>query len=127
MSIGGRALGGTQLQRPERAQNVKHRLGAVRTAGAERCDQQAGQRRAGASCHIEDDRAQADRIGQVLSRHNVADDRRARRLLKRLDDGHAEGRDIDMPGLDLTGKNEQRQRREHRSVNDLSNQNLSLA
>src|SRR6266511_788697 len=31
MSIGGSALGGAQLQRPERAQNVKHRLGAVRT------------------------------------------------------------------------------------------------
>jgi len=57
----------------------------------------------------------------------VADDRRPCGLLKCLDNRHAESRNIDMPRLDLTGKDQQRERREHRSVNHLSNQNLGLA
>ena len=94
---------------------------------ADRNDQHAGERRPRAPGHVENDRVETDGVGEAFPRHHVADDRGPRRLLKGLDTSHGESGDVDMPGLDLAGKDQHRERSEHGAIDDLGDQDLRLA
>ena len=78
----------------------KYRLGTVSAAGAVGGDEHARQRGTGAARDVEDDGVETDGVGEIVGRDDIGDDRRARRLLKRLHHRHAERGGVDMPGFE---------------------------
>jgi hypothetical protein len=63
----------------------------------------------------------------MAARDDIGDDRGARRLMKGLGHCHAKGGDVNMPGLNRFGKNQQRQYPIHARIRYLRKQNLLLA
>ena len=92
-----------------------------------RGDEEAGQRGTGAAGHVKHDGGKADRVGQVAGRHRIGDHGRPGWLMKRLDDGHPEGRRIHVPGPDAAGHDEQGEHGVHQPGQHLGDHHLLLA